>query len=104
MFLLILTSYKGILNNKRFKFSKVIAWQVEPVNDFVYIYNLKKSNFLTLEDLSKDIWLMIKEKKNILEITKQITNEYEVDFDIAKNDVIELINNLLIEGVIEYDE
>jgi len=44
------------LQNKNYKYTLHIAWQHEPVEDYIYIMNYKTSDFLVLNDVSKDIW------------------------------------------------
>lgn len=86
--------------NKRYTTCMNIAWQYEPKEEIIYIQELRSNEFYTLENSSISIWYMLVQEKNIKEIIESISNEYEIDYDISKSDVINFINQLLQKGFI----
>ncbi len=93
-----------MLETTKFIYSKTIAWQVEPVNDFVYIYNIERGNFIILEDVSKEIWLMIKKDNCLKDIIECISLQYEIEYRDIEEDITDAINNLIKEGALEIYE
>lgn len=88
----------------KYRFTKKIAWQIEPVNDYVYIYNIETQKFIILENLSKEIWLLIKERKSFDDIITYLQKTYAIEEDNLRKDISEFIGNILKEGVIELYE
>jgi len=92
------------MTNKNFKLTKNIAWQIEPVNDYAYIYNIAKQNFVILEDVAKDIWMLIVNSKGFTDIINTISLDYSIPVEQSNQDVREILDSLIAEGVILPDE
>lgn len=88
----------------QFSFTKYISWQIEPTEGFIYILNHKTNMWIYLKDISKDIWLLIEKKKNISDITNELVEKYQIEFEIIYNDVFNFIEGLHIEGLIIKNE
>lgn len=82
------------------KISGHIAWQEEQTEKFVYIFDIPNNRWFYLNDVSKDIWLLIDNKRNINEIANELSKRYDVEYNILFNDIKEFINDLFIEGII----
>ena len=83
------------MRENKFEITFNIAWQRELVNDFVYIYNLNKNEFILLENMSKDIWMMlIEEKRNINDIVLRIYDEYDIELNVLEKDIEDFIDEL----------
>jgi len=91
-------------DNVRFSFTKYISWQIEPTEGFIYILNHKTNMWLYLNDISKDIWLLIEKRKNIKDITNELVEKYQIEFEIIYNDVCNFIEGLYMEGLIIKNE
>lgn len=92
----------NIKNHYNYTFN--IAWQVEPINNYVYVYCYKSNHFLNLSDISKEVWMYIGQNRSIEEIVAIISEEYLADADTVQGDVMELITDLLAEEAIECSE
>jgi hypothetical protein len=86
--------------NGGYEFTNQIAWQIDRLENFVYILNINNGNWFILNDISKDIWLLIAENKNIDEIVNTLSTEYETEFNTIYNDIVEYISELQEEGLV----
>lgn len=71
-----------------------IAWQIERSDGFVYIYNIKENQFYYFDNVSKDIWIQIRENKSVGEIIKSLANKYQVEYEAIEEDINEFIEDL----------
>ena len=55
-----------------YNFAPNIAWQIEPVDQMVYVLNKKNDKFLYFDGVSKDIWLLISKKMSVRDIISDI--------------------------------
>ena len=86
--------------NIEFKISSVVAWQVEPSENYVYIQNVSNGYFYELDSVGSDIWLGIAADKSLLQIEHDIARIYntlvaEISQDIKKF-ILKMISNDLI--------
>ena len=86
--------------NIEFKISSVVAWQVEPSENYVYIQNVSNDYFYELDSVGSDIWLGIAADKSLLQIEHDIARIYntlvaEISQDI-KQFILKMISNDLI--------
>lgn len=86
--------------DKRYSFAPCVAWQIEPTEDFVYVLNNHKKEFLHFYDVSKEIWMLLSEGKTVREIINRLSESYQVSKDDVEEDVIQFLNTLVEEGVI----
>lgn len=82
-------------------YSNKISW-VE-LNEYVFIFDELTNIIYSLEDISKEFWLLIQKNKGIGDIICELSEKYEVDFITIKDDITEfaemLVNsNLLVWG------
>lgn len=59
------------------------------------------NGMVTLNETGALIWKAISEGKNIDEIAKKLSDEYEVDIETAKRDTKNIIQKMLEAGIIE---
>lgn len=64
------------------------------------VVNLKNSNFHSLNTVSTFIWESLDGKTTVDEIIRNISNQFDVEPDIARKDCLEFINDLLKEDLI----
>lgn len=62
--------------------------------------NAESESLYTLNDVASFIWEQLKDPKNIEELLETILIEYEVNKDTARQDVMELVNNLVENGIL----
>ncbi|MBE5936064.1 MAG: PqqD family protein [Lachnospiraceae bacterium] len=86
--------------DKRVRCSKFISWQIEPNLEFVYIFNHKNSQWIYLDGISKIIWEKLM-TSSIREVCKEIMQEFDVEEDVVSEDILELVDSLVEEGVLE---
>ena len=85
-----------------FKKSEKIAWRV--VEEDSVLLNLDTGYYYTLNEVGRFLWESIDGKKKLSAIHKEILDHYDVDPETAKSDILELIDNLLKEGLVEIHE
>ena len=91
----------GLKENKdKFKVTYNVAWQIEKIEGFVYIYHIKEKYYLSLEGIAKKMWLKIFSGKTVNEIANEISLEYAVDYKVVEVDTMEFINDLVEKGVL----
>lgn len=62
---------------------------------------LKFNGLIMANEVSAFVWEKIEEVETPEELAEIICNEFEVDYDVALKDVLELIENLKIAGWIQ---
>lgn len=55
---------------------------------------IESNGLYALNELGSFIWDMLPDVESIDDIVKEVLNEYEVDEETAKNDIIEFINKM----------
>jgi hypothetical protein len=85
-----------------FKKSQKIAWRVVE-NDSVLL-NLDTGYYYTLNEVGRFLWESLDGKKKVSAIHQEIVEHYDVDPETAKSDILELVDDLLKEGLVEIHE
>jgi hypothetical protein len=70
------------------------------VDKEMVILNTKSGKYITLNEIARSIWLCVVDGKNVSEITKSITAEYDVKEDEAMEDVKQNLIQLLHKEVL----
>ena len=68
------------------------------------ILNLKDGVYYGLDPIGAKIWNLIQKPITLTEVMETILNEYDVDSEQCKNDVLELIEELLENGLVKVNE
>lgn len=91
------------MNNidKIYKIRLNTAWQEEKTSGNIYIKELKTGTFYYFNDVSKEIWMLIKNRKSIKEIKSILMDKYNIDYETISEDVEEFIKNLEVKEIIE---
>jgi hypothetical protein len=82
--------------------SKKITWRV--VEEDSVLLNLDTGYYYTLNEVGRFLWESLDGTKKLSAIHKEILDHYDVDPETAKNDILELIDDLLKEGLAEIHE
>ncbi|MDP2939174.1 MAG: PqqD family peptide modification chaperone [Candidatus Omnitrophota bacterium] len=72
-------------------YNKIFSWNY---NEEIVILNPKKGSYYNLEGISKRIWEMLSEGRNLDEIINIISDEYEKDKEELRKDCINFIDEL----------
>ncbi|MEW6607268.1 MAG: PqqD family protein [bacterium] len=67
----------------------------------VVILSLKSEEYFGLKDVGAYIWNIIQEPKTVKDILEAIVNEYDVEPERCKGDLLALLEQLAEEGIIE---
>ena len=68
------------------------------------ILNLKDGVYYGLDPVGAKIWNLIQKPRVLKEVIEIICDEYDVDKDRCKNDIFELIEELLDNGLVKVNE
>lgn len=76
-----------------------IIWRM--VDDEVLLLDTCTGDYFCLNESGTRIWALFNENKTVDETAKIISDEYQISFEEAKSDVLELVNNLEESRIIE---
>ena len=68
------------------------------------VLNLDNGFYYSLNQLGTEIWEMCDGTSSIEEMIQCVCDDYEVTYDQAKNDILELVDDLIREGLVTVDE
>lgn len=71
--------------------------------EFLILAN-KNSDIYYLNDMAKEMYLLINDKANIQDIFDNIKKEYDVDEDELQNDIVDFIRDLQWKNLIKLKE
>ena len=80
--------------------SERVAWQEEQTLGYVYVLDVEKNVYYKLQDIAREIWLEICDKKNSAQICGKIIEKYNLDEDTVKTDVSSFVQNLVLKDLI----
>lgn len=81
------------MNKKTIQFSESISWQEIKSKNLIYIYEHKFRKEYFLEDVGREIWLLINQGKNYEEIICNLKVKYSVDLQTLKDDLNDLLQD-----------
>ena len=67
----------------------------------VVVLNLKNGTYYGLEDVGNRVWELLQQPTTLRKVQTAIVDEYDVESDVACQDVHELVNSLVTEGLVE---
>ena len=85
-----------------FRKSEKITWRV--VEEDGVLLNLDTGYYYTLNEVGRFLWESLDGKKKLSAVHKEILDQYDVDPETVKSDILELIDDLLKEGLVEIHE
>jgi len=68
------------------------------------VLNLKTGVYYGLDDIGASIWRMLNEPRRVDELIDALLGEYEVDREECQRDVIELVGELAVRGLVEIND
>jgi hypothetical protein len=76
-----------------------VTWHI--LEDECILLNLSTGDYFTLNNVGRFIWELLEEKKQITDICREIVGRYDVDEDTARRDTLEIVRELIGEGLVE---
>jgi hypothetical protein len=80
--------------------SGVLAQQVEP-GDTTVLLNPKSGEYYTLEAVGSRVWQLCDGRRTISEMATILSQEFDAPSDVIESDILDLMKDLLDEGVVE---
>ncbi|MGA7875422.1 MAG: PqqD family protein [Desulfoferrobacter sp.] len=84
-----------------FKRGSKVTWRI--FENECILLNLDTGFYYTLSDVGRFIWESLEGLKQLSEICEAITAKYNVDPETAKNDLLEIMQDLKKEHLVEYE-
>ncbi len=71
------------------------------VDDEVVMMNLERGNYYGLNAVGSRIWKLLKEPMSVADLCRQLQQEYRVEPEQCRQDVLELLEQLNAETLLE---
>jgi len=71
------------------------------LEDAAVLLNIKTNRYFELNEIGKRIWELLGEQNSLLEVCRTLENEYEVEAAQLERDALELLNQLVENGLVE---
>lgn len=81
-------------------YSRNISWQ--DINNVIYIFNEINNKMCYLEDVSRQIWLMINRKMSIEIMINNLSETYNQSLDLIQEDLLLFLQELKEMELINY--
>jgi Coenzyme PQQ synthesis protein D (PqqD) len=81
----------------------VLAQQVKPGDPTVVLLNPKSGEYYTLEAVGSRVWQLCDGKSTIAEMAATLSQEFDAPSDVIEGDIVDLVKDLLNEGLVEGD-
>lgn len=81
-------------------YSRNISWQ--DINNVIYIFNEINNKMCYLEDVSRQIWLMINRKMSIESMINNLSKTYNQSLDLIQEDLLLFLQELKEMELINY--
>lgn len=81
---------------------EIAAFRV--IDNEAVILNLENGIYYSLNEVGTKVWELMDGKKSIKDLTAAITAQYDVDEMTVEKDIIELVSDLLSEGLVTLNE
>ena len=86
----------------RFKRASEVTWS--EIEDECVLLHLSSGRYYTLNEVGRFLWESLDGKKSLSELHEGVIREYDVDEQVAKQDILEVIQDLLKEGLLQTDD
>ncbi|MBI4775650.1 MAG: PqqD family protein [Deltaproteobacteria bacterium] len=86
----------------RFKRGSEVTWS--EIEDECVLLHLSTGRYYTLNEVGRFMWKSLDGKKSLSELHRSVIREYDVDEQSAKQDILEVVQDLLKEGLLETDD
>ncbi len=90
--------------NDQFKtYKKTPSVVCTELDDGAVLLNLDTKYYYNLNETGLRIWQIMEESRDLTKIADKLSNEYEVDIEKAKSNVLKLVEDLEKDGLIMSD-
>ena len=76
-----------------------VSWKI--LEEKCILLHLTSGNYYTLNKVGRFLWESLDGEKKLQNICEEIINHYHIDTETVKNDSIDIIQDLLKEGLVE---
>lgn len=76
-----------------------VSWKI--LEEKCILLHLISGNYYTLNTVGRFLWESLDEKKKLEEICDEIVENFHIDSETVKTDIIDIIQDLLKEGLVE---
>lgn len=88
-------------NEKKFKIETMLIKGNIALSENGFVFNPSTGDSFTLNNTGKDILMLIKEGKNIDQITDQMVETYDVDKNTLERYLADFVNDLSVNNLLE---
>ena len=85
-----------------FKRNKDVVWRT--LGDDCILLHLESGTYYTLNEGGRLLWELLEGRSTLGEVQAKIMEQYEVDAEIIRGDLSEIIEDMIKEDLVEYDE
>jgi len=76
-----------------------VSWKILEEN--CILLHLASGYYYTLNKVGKFLWESLAPEKTLAEICESVTGHYDIDLQTVQNDIEEIVEDLLREGLVE---
>ena len=88
--------------NKKITFADTVFAQ--EVDGEMVLLDMNSENYFGLDEVGTAIWQAMQEKENLKEVFKILLEQYEVEEDVLKKDLITFVEKLEESGLVKVEE
>jgi hypothetical protein len=71
------------------------------VEDDAFLLNTRSNKYFALEEVGAHLWALLKEGKGLKDACQSLLSEYDVEPAQLEQDILELVEHLLENGLVE---
>jgi len=88
--------------NKKVTFADTVFAQ--EVDGEMVLLDMNSENYFGLDEVGTSIWQAMQEKENLKEVFEVLLEQYEVEEDVLKNDLVTFVEKLEESGLVKVEE
>jgi hypothetical protein len=74
------------------------------VDEDAVLLNTRTNQYFAMQDVSSRIWQLLKDGKGLRNVSQILQSEYAAELSEMEKDVLELVHELMENGLVELDE
>ena len=88
--------------NKKITFADTVFAQ--EVDGEMVLLDMNSENYFGLDEVGTSIWQAMQEKENLKEVFEVLLEQYEVEEDVLKKDLVAFVEKLKESGLVKVEE
>ena len=76
----------------------------QEVDGEMVLLDMNSENYFGLDEVGTAIWQAMQEKENLKEVLEVLLEQYEVEEDVLKNDLMAFVEKLKESGLVKVEE